>query len=362
MTMRRKELWKSLLALLLAAASLAGCTSNSGSVAGGSTAGDAGTDKKETASDGQPVTYKIFRNFGAPEYPADGGRGKKEVLAALDKAGLKGIDFNVSLASGSEYFTKLNLQASSGELPDFFNVDMATLTRFADEGLIMPLDDLLKSAPNAMKLIKPGDLEALKYKGKIYGLPVGYRPEPFNGPDISGFNVRQDWLDNLGLQQPKTLDDLYKVLQAFTNNDPDKNGKKDTFGLSSAKTANPQNTQFSAIFGAYGIIPSFWHERDGQLKQGMVLPETKEVLALLQKWYKEGLIDPEFIIMETKQLEEKVIGSKVGVFEGSAFNVDPKQPINVSLKKAVPAGNLKILAPPVGTGRQAGMARECSCL
>ncbi|WP_165452707.1 extracellular solute-binding protein [Paenibacillus thalictri] len=311
-------------------------------------------EKKETAAPPQPVTYKIFRNFGAPEYPADGGKGHKEVLAGLEKAGLKGIDYQVNLASGTEYFTKLNLLASSGDLPDFFNVDIPTLTRFADEGLIMPLDDLLKNAPNVGKLVISKDLDALKYKGKQYGLPVGYRPEAFNGPDVSGFNVRQDWLDNLGLKQPKTLDEFYNVLKAFTNDDPDKNGKKDTYGLGAAKPSNPQNTTFAAIFGAYGIIPNFWHERDGQLKQGMVLPESKEVLALLQKWFKEGLIDPEFVITEQKQLDEKVVGSKVGIFEGNAFNVDPKQPVNLALKKATPTANVQLLAPPSGAGGKNG--------
>ncbi|MDF2959111.1 MAG: peptide permease [Paenibacillus sp.] len=350
--MNNKRLWISAFVVVITAA-LAAC---SGSNEGQQQSGQGGTavkDGKDTAAT-QMQTYKIFRNFGAPEYPADGGRGKKEVLAALDKAGLKNIDFNVSLASGTEYYTKLNLFASSGELPDFFNVDVPSLTRFADEGLILPLDDLIKQSPNLSKLIKESDLEALRYKGKVYGLPVGYRPETFNGPDVNGFTVRQDWLDQLGLKQPKTLDEFYKVLQAFTNNDPDKNGKKDTYGMSTAKPGNPQITPFSGVFGAYGIIPSFWHEKDGQLKQGMVIPETKEVLALLQKWYKEGLIDPEFVIMEQKQLNEKVIGSKVGIFEGNAFNVDPKQPINVSLKKAVPAGNLQILTPPTGPGGKMG--------
>ncbi|MFD0682086.1 MULTISPECIES: extracellular solute-binding protein [unclassified Paenibacillus] len=352
----KSRLWISSLAFIFTA-SLVACSANNGggqqTPKPGDTAAKDNKENKEPAV-AQKQTYKIFRNFGAPEYPADGGRGKKEVLAALDKAGLKNIDFNVTLASGTEYYTKLNLFASSGELPDFFNVDIPSLTRFADEGLIIPLDDLIKNSPNIQKLIKQSDLEALKYKGKVYGLPVGYRPEPFNGPDTNGFTVRQDWLDQLGLKQPKTLDEFYKVLQAFTNNDPDKNGKKDTYGLSAAKPANPQLTPFSAIFGAYGIIPAFWHERDGQLKQGMVLPEAKEVLALLQKWFKEGLIDPEFVIMETKQLEEKAIGSKVGIFEGNAFNVDPKQPINLSMKKAVPTSNLQILAPPIGPNGKQG--------
>ena len=43
--------------------------------------------------------------------------------------------------------------------------------------------------------------------------------------------IRKDWLDKLGLQPPKTWDDLAKVAQAFTTQDPDGDGKADTYGL-----------------------------------------------------------------------------------------------------------------------------------
>ncbi|TVY07727.1 extracellular solute-binding protein [Paenibacillus cremeus] len=306
------------------------------------------------------VTYNIFRSFNAPEYPADGGPAKPIVLDAMDKAGLKGIDYKVTLASGDEYYQKLNLLAASGELPDMFNVNIPTMSRFADEGLIIPLDDLIKDMPNIQKVIKQEDIETLRYKGKLYALPVGFRPEAFNGPNISGFVIRKDWLDSLGLKEPKTLDELHDVLKAFTFNDPDKNGKKDTYGLSTTKmksnTTEPPN--FSAIFGSYGIIPTFWHERGGVLKQGMVLPETKQVLQLLQNWFKEGIIDPDFPIMETKQLQEKVINSKVGVFEGSAFDGDPKQALNSSLLKANPSAKLLVIEPPTGPNGKKGWAES----
>ncbi|WP_165452114.1 extracellular solute-binding protein [Paenibacillus thalictri] len=295
----------------------------------------------------ESVTIKMFRNYPAPEYPKGGGVGRQEILKSLEAAGLKGIDFDVSLATGPDYFTKLNLLAASGELPDYFNLDIPTMSRFADEGLIAPLDDLIKQAPNAMSLFDPKDLEALKYKGKLYALPVGYRPEPFNGPNTGTFIIRQDWLDNLGLKPPKTLDELHDVLVAFTKNDPDKNQANDTYGLGGIKPNN-MDPNFGAIFGAFGVIPSFWHERNGQLKQGMVLPETKEALTLLQKWYKEGIIDPESLVTERKQLEEKIINSKVGVFEGLTMDVDPKQPLGNSLRKVTPTAKFNFLTPPTG--------------
>src|SRR5690625_5188612 len=58
--------------------------------------------------------------------------------------------------------------------------------------------------------------------GKIYGLP---RTRPLGREAVS---IRKDWLENLGLDMPETIDDFYEVLKAFTNDDPDGNGEDDT--------------------------------------------------------------------------------------------------------------------------------------
>ncbi|KIL38789.1 hypothetical protein SD70_24190 [Gordoniibacillus kamchatkensis] len=336
-----------MLSLALTAGLAAAC-SNSNNTGGADKSGQPSNAPSASSSSPQPekkITYNIFRNFNSPEYPEDGGPAKKIVLDALAKAGLTGIDYKVTLASGPDYATKLNLFAASGNLPDYFSIDVQTMARFADQGLILPLDDLLKNAPNVMKVIKQGDLDNLKYNGKIYALPVGYRPEPFNGPNTEGLVIRKDWLDNLGLKEPTTIAELHDVLKAFVTQDPDKNGKNDTVGLSASKTAF-----FNFVFGSFGVIPAagngaggqalYWSERDGQLKPNVVLPETKQALALLQSWYKEGLIDPEFLVNESKQVQEKVISSKTGVYEGSAFDGDPKQPVFSSLLKATPTAKL----------------------
>ncbi|RAV09912.1 extracellular solute-binding protein [Paenibacillus contaminans] len=316
----------------------------------GCTAKDPGQSAGESAKPAEKTTYNMFMNRAIPDFPPDGGKGKQEMLKGLEKAGITGADWNLSLASGQEYYTKLNLLASSGELPDYFNIDIPTMAKFAEEGLIMPLDDFIKKMPNASKTFRQTDLDAVTYNGKIYAIPTGFRPEPFNGPADAGFNIRKDWLTKVGLQEPKTVPEFYEVLKAFTAKDPDGNGKNDTYGLGGTKTSN-----FEGIFAAYGVVPSFWQERDGKLKQGSVLPETKEALKVLNGWYKEGLIDPEFVLSEVKQKDEKFINSKVGIIEANAFNIQPSMPYTAGLKKSVPAAEVGFLMPPAGPEGKSGM-------
>lgn len=319
---------------------LAGCGSNQ---EGQAIKGEA-TPKAQ-----KPITYNMFFSLGIPEYPENGGEARAKVVQALEKAGITGVDYKVSLL-GSEYTTKLNLMATSGELPDFFSVDPTTLNQFINQGLVMPLDDLLKKAPHLMKVIPKERWEGVTINGKIYGIPSGVRGESFNSPNTNGLIMRQDWLENVGKKQPTTLDELYDVLKAFANEDPDKNGAKDTYGLGGSK-----NSKFNVVFGAFGVSPTFWTERDGKIVKGFTLPETKQALAVLQQWYKEGLIDPEFLVMETKQFESKVTNSKVGAFELDAFSVDPKgAPLPEALVKATPTAKLTMLTPPKGPNGKHG--------
>ncbi|MFD0959990.1 extracellular solute-binding protein [Paenibacillus chungangensis] len=290
------------------------------------------------------ITYQIFRSIGIPEYPEDGGEGKEIILESMRKAGITGVDYKLMMTAGAEYYTKLNLLASSGEMPDYFNIDQPTMMRFADQGLIQPLDDYLKDMPNLMKMIPEERWEAVKYNGKIYAIPNGIRSEAFNTPNVGGIAIRQDWLDELGLERPTTLDELEEVMRAFANNDPDKNGQKDTYGISMSKTG-----EFEAIFGAFGIAPKYWVEKNGKIVKGFTTPEAKEALALLQKWYKDGLIDPEFPVMETKQLDAKIINSKVGIWQGDAYVVSPSSDkLAQALVETTPTANVALIAPPAG--------------
>lgn len=300
----------------LAGIIVAGCGSNGNADSASSAKPN---DKKS------PVTFNMFFNYGIPEYPENGGEAKSKVTAQMEKAGLPGIDYKISMISGDEYKTKLNLMVSSGEIPDYFSVDTTQLAQYVNQGLLKPLDELLAKAPHLMKYIPKERWEGVKFDGKIYAIPQGVRSESFNSPNTNGLLVRQDWLDNLGLKQPMTLNELHDVLKAFTLNDPDKNGQNDTYGFGGNKT-----TIFNTVFGAFGIGlssygttgPMFWTEKDGKIVKSFVTPEAKQALAILQQWYKEGLIDPEFPVMESKQGEARVINSKVGVIEGDAFGIN----------------------------------------
>ena len=91
--------------------------------------------------------------------------------------------------------------------------------------------------------------------GKVYSL---YQGRPLSR---QGLIYRKDWADNLGLSAPKTVDEFYEMARAFSEDDPDGNGKNDTIGLTDRS---------DLIFGVFKTIaswhgtPNNWGEKDGR--------------------------------------------------------------------------------------------------
>ena len=101
-------------------------------------------------------------------------------------------------------------------------------------------------------------------------------------------------MKNVGMNKvPETIDELHEVLKRFTFDDPDGDGTKNTYGMTG--DIRNWNQSFSEIYGAYGAQPFNWVERNGKIVYGGLQPEVRDVLQVLQNWYREGIIHPDFI-------------------------------------------------------------------
>ena len=317
---------KKLISCLLAAAMLgtlaAGCSQEEAAQsAAGGTSQSAGASEP-AGEEMEPVTYVIMLNQAIAEYPPDGGEAKQILQKAWEEdLGITNTDYEVILASGDDYNTKLNAMMSGGDVPDYFHTSITDLQNLVDNEIIVPVDSYVENMPSYQALLEiPGNVEG--YDNFIlgdshYAITEMSLEGVLNGPGRRSMIMRTDWLESCGLEVPATLDDLHDVLYAFTFEDPDGNGQDDTYGLSGNK-----GQYFSSIFGAYGIYLSdmnSWTEADGQLVHSTVLPETKEVLQLLSEWYAEGLIDPDKFVVEGKQAKDKFIAGKFGAWENTVW-------------------------------------------
>jgi putative aldouronate transport system substrate-binding protein len=131
-------------------------------------------------------------------------------------------------------------------------------------------------------------LNNVSIEGRYFGI---YRARDY---PRTGMIYREDWLQNLGLAVPKTLDELYNVLRAFTYNDPDKNGRDDTFGMNWCTYLGP----FNALAVMHGA-PNKFGDRNGKLTPWFEYDEFVEAMNFSKRLYDEKIINQDFAATST---------------------------------------------------------------
>ncbi|WP_135554902.1 type 2 periplasmic-binding domain-containing protein [Paenibacillus cymbidii] len=287
--MRPHKLAGSLTAAALLATVVAGCSGGGSAATSPSPSGSPASSASAKPADDKPMTISIKNNNNAPQDP------NSPLTKELEK--LWNVKLNYVYIEPAKEAELLNLRISSGDIPDVMKLFSNLYSSFAQQGVLaeIPLDMIQKYAPTYYKLVKQngGDniFDFYKVNGKNYALP-DLAATPYNFIPI----WRDDWLKAVGIAKtPETLEEAEAAFYKFVNNDPDGNGKKDTYALS--------DKGMIAVFGAFGspgIDNFYWSETGGQIIASGVLPGMKDALKLLRKWYKDGLIDPEFITGENK--------------------------------------------------------------
>ncbi|QYR19227.1 ABC transporter substrate-binding protein [Paenibacillus sp. sptzw28] len=300
---------------------LAGCTKSENSGSGSANAGAAG-NTIAVSKDGLPIVKdKITLKMVAPKAALAPNYGEMEIFKRLEKSTNVHVEWDN--IPDTDYAEKKSLLLASGDLPDAFYGAGFTdyeLISYGKDGTIIPLEKLIADyAPNLNKLLeKRPDIKAAitAPDGHIYGLPTWEENELGTNPFFHVIN--KSWLDKLGLKMPVTLDDYTKDLLAFKNDDPNGNGKQDEIPLSFMHMN--WTADISGLFGAFGMPDNLDHRivRDGKVIFTAVQPQYKEALTYFnEKWYKQGLIDPESFTQQAPQYlakgktPEETLGSYV---------------------------------------------------
>jgi putative aldouronate transport system substrate-binding protein len=214
------------------------------------------------------------------------------------------LDLDIWQCYGDEYANQVNARIAGGEVADIFNMGGLNLTDYVSQGIVieMPETFIAQNMPKYYADLYNTSDSPFKYckiDGKNYGIPGT------SADGVYHFTViwRSDWLKAVGIEKtPETIAEFEDAFYKFANNDPDGNGAKDTYGLS--------NLGMIPVFGAFGCIPynntpdslgEYLTLKDGKIVSAATQPEMKEALKLLAKWYKDGVVDPEFVTGERKE-------------------------------------------------------------
>ncbi|MFX3634563.1 MAG: extracellular solute-binding protein [Candidatus Pristimantibacillus sp.] len=242
------------------------------------------------------------------------------------------VKFDFIVTKPEDYETKLRLLLSSGaKLPDAFAAGNDPLQNLLAADKLMPLDEAIEkyAHPEYKKMLETYGyaMGEVKKDGKIYGLPAF-----FMGDEGTVMWIRKDWLDNLALQPPQTLDEFENVLKQFTENDPDQNGKNDTIGMAVPLKEGPWTWmgQTDAIVAALTDqmintydVRLFWNKgADGKLSYGAIHPDAKLYLQKMRDWMSKGYFDKEAGIKDPSKASELAAAGKAGIMFGPSWMGD----------------------------------------
>ncbi len=300
--MKRKSLTK-VFALSLAsvmALSMAACGNNSSSSnssssaaasseAGSSAAASSEEAKAETPAERQTLTVMtIDFNAGA----SNTGDYAEQIIQTINDYCNVDLQIEWILSDVTEEKTSLAMSNPS-TMPMIMTWSGAitgNVVNYAKAGAFVDLNDYIwdsEKYPNLSQMNK-NVAETLSVDGKLIAIP--------RTRDIGryGLSYRQDWAEKLGIEEPKTVEDVYNMLYAFTYNDPDGNGKNDTYGMEMTSYTGP----FDIVQTWFGV-GNGWIEQDGQLIPVHQQAEYKEALDWLRKVYQDGLMPADWAVRTT---------------------------------------------------------------
>lgn len=319
MTKRRKHLVSALVVTTMMSSLAVACSSNTTKPAPNA------SDNKTSPAPGTATTYPIQTDKTLTYWGELTGNivGVKSTHADVpffqDWQKKTGVKLKFTAPPTNQAKEALNVMLASGDLPDMIEYDFLGAfpggpEKAIKDGYILKLNDIIdKYAPNLKKYLKDNpniDKMVKTDNGSYYAFPFirgDAALQVYQGPII-----RKDWLDELGLPVPETIDDWYTTLKAFK----EKKGAAAPFSVVSVP--RPFNEFNNGHFmEAYGVTRDFYLD-NGTIKFGPAEKGYKDFLALFHKWYSEGLIDKNIATVDTKAMDANFGSGATGATIGNA--------------------------------------------
>lgn len=327
MSTKIKKRFTFALSMLLIVSAIVGCSNNGNKTEPTNTAnGNAAAGNEENPYKEKydpPVTISTVWGVDPALTFREGETIENNVATkwALDTLGIKVESLWSVTDTNGAFATKMRLAMSSGQkMPDVAVIgdkllaqDLIDSGMFQDAGALF--DQYASEKWKAAMNLDPTVWNAYIKDGKRVGIPV--LDYAYNSDYVLW--IRQDWLDKLKLEAPKTIAELETVMEAFKNNNPQGLAPDKVVPLSVGfKTSmNTWMGDPSWVFGAYGTLPSQWNTAaDGTLEYGSTNPGMKQGLIKLKEWRDKGYIPKEAALWDENKTSEPAVAGTAGIIPG----------------------------------------------
>ncbi|OUS78725.1 hypothetical protein B1748_01225 [Paenibacillus sp. MY03] len=260
----------------------------------------------ETVSPKEAPSFKLYVSDVNKPVPSGNLLEDPTIKYMAEKTG---INPQITFFSHANYVDQLKLKFASDDFPDvYLGYGLSQGDGALENGLIMPLNDLIEQhGPNMKRVIPQSVWDSVTVNGEIMAIP-----QPNHTPSSRVLYVRKDWMEQVGVTAiPTTSDELLDMLRKFKDGDPNQNGEKDEIPFTMRENFSWTGDN---IWGMWGISPYEGIELNGEIVPGFLHPNFKKGLEFMQIMYREGLLDAEFLVNSTPIWSQKINAGLAGVW------------------------------------------------
>ncbi|TVQ23275.1 MAG: extracellular solute-binding protein [Spirochaetaceae bacterium] len=256
---------------------------------------------REAAAEALPVVTQLV---GQQTHPAANNSVMQEVARRT------GVDWRPTVVTeGEDHSARLSAMIAARTLPDFFTVNIGLGDQLVASGLLKEMSGLIAEyGSNVAEAAGDALHTGLNTREEVWGIPS---PAVY----AARIAVRKDWLDNLGMSVPQTLEEFSDVLHAFTFKDPNRSGRDDTIGLGVRVGAGADSNFFVGIFAAFGVPYMRPILKDGVVTSHMMHENYLDAVRYLRRLYREGVMEPDFATIPQLPLFEKLWNGAMGAID-----------------------------------------------
>ncbi len=300
----KKKVIAALLAGAMLVTGIAGCSAGGSSESG-----------SETTADGKTKLTALFVSHSATKDVEE-----MKWLQEIEEECNVEVEWEQVRA---DWETVKSTRFASGDIPDLlFNATTnSDYTKYT--GLFQDLTDLIEeNAPNIQEMftnVPDTKTLATSGDGKIYSIPKMQTVWPKTNTVLF---INKTWLDNLGLEMPTTFSEFEEVMKAFKEKDPNGNGQADEIPLD-YNAYGGNNAWFNSAYSLLKLFPSMGIQLTDTITDGYFVEDKtvkcfaiddryKQFIKTMNRWYEEGLINPNAITNDYSAYQSLSRGNENG--------------------------------------------------
>jgi len=272
-----------------------------------------------------PLSERITLNIGRPETPNvmfEPGEDSFNNYVVRFLSEQLNIDYYYAFSTdeaNAGYEMRVSMQIAAGDIPDVMTVTYAQLRQLVQADMIDEVGQTWENFASpairqAFESTHGVSKDLATFDGRLMAIP-----SMFPGMDtVPILFVRGDWMDELGLDSPETIEDIANITLAFREHNPGGNVTAGFATQSNIISTGGGVFHLNGFFNALDAFPRTWHwGDDGDVAYGSVQPEMREALLVVRDLVDRGVIDPGFAVRDSQQNREMVFSGQSGIFFGA---------------------------------------------